>query len=286
MHKLNFTFLVALIILFICLWAASEQPSLLWNRDKDGASVPIPTPSSPNVKQEIPPNYLCRLNPSAIYSSDRTTVPTLSSYNAGKELTPDNIYNRISPSIAKIKVPGRGGGAGIIFADDGLVLTSYHVLTRPHIVEDLPENISAQLKDGRKFTGTVIGKLEQMDLALIQLKGAYGLPTVPLADKDSDRISFGETVYAIGFPNGMKWLMTRGKFVQLRKYYVLTTRSGLVAQGSSGGALINSSGQVIGITRACNLDNGEGWHVSIRWVRAFINEVKRLKPQYFKSKIQ
>ncbi|HET9834242.1 MAG TPA: trypsin-like peptidase domain-containing protein [Vicinamibacterales bacterium] len=141
----------------------------------------------------------------------------------------------------------RGEGTGFIIDADGSILTNHHVIDRA-------ERITVKLSDGRSLKARVIGSDPDTDIALIKIDGQSGLPVAPLGD--SSTLRAGEWVVAIGNPLGYEHSVTVGVISYLgRKLfdasldnYIQTDAA--INFGNSGGPLINSRGDVIGINAA------------------------------------
>jgi serine protease Do len=143
--------------------------------------------------------------------------------------------------------PRQGSGSGFIIDGDGFILTNNHVIENA-------ERITVTLADGRSFRGEVVGTDPAIDVALLRIPGARDLPEAALGD--SDHIRVGEWVCAIGNPLGYVHSVTVGviSFVGRKLFdpsldnYIQTDAA--INFGNSGGPLINSAGQVIGINSA------------------------------------
>lgn len=150
---------------------------------------------------------------------------------------------RVRPAVVRIATRG-GVGTGVI-VEEGLVMTNAHVVRG----EASP---SVTLANGRTVTGRVLGRDEEVDLALIQVE-VTGIP--PITWGDSDALRPGERLLAIGYPlggsvfTGSEASVTSGIFSahrELRGQSFIQTDTPL-NPGNSGGPLINLKGEVIGI---------------------------------------
>jgi Do/DeqQ family serine protease len=138
-----------------------------------------------------------------------------------------------------------GLGSGVIVSEDGYILTNHHV------VEDAKE-VTVELTDGRTFEATVVGSDPPSDLAVLKVK-ASGLQTVPLGDSDAVRV--GDVALAVGNPLGVGQTVTMGIVSAKGRATGLGTGSfedfiqtdAPINRGNSGGALVNTRGELIGI---------------------------------------
>jgi len=160
---------------------------------------------------------------------------------------------------------GIGQGSGFILTSDGTVITNYHVI-------DGADRVQVILTDGRTFNAGSVKYDSQRDIAALKLNGANSLPVVALGD--SSNVQLGESVVAIGNPEGLQNVVSEGiistisRIVNGKDYIQITAP---ISPGSSGGALFNSQGEVIGITSA-KLTNGESLNfaIPINYVKAMI----------------
>jgi len=140
---------------------------------------------------------------------------------------------------------GRSMGSGFIISPDGYVLTNHHV------VADADE-VTVKLTDRREFKAKVIGSDEQYDVALLKIDG-NNLPTVRIGDSNS--LKPGQWVVAIGSPFGLDHSVTAGIVSATgranpyadQRYVPFIQTDVAINQGNSGGPLLNTRGEVVGI---------------------------------------
>src|SRR4029453_6535136 len=141
----------------------------------------------------------------------------------------------------------QGSGSGFIVDRQGFILTNNHVI-------EGAERITVTLADGRVFRGEVAGTDPAIDVALVRIPSAANLPEAPLGN--SDDLRPGEWVCAIGNPLGYVHSVTVGVvsfigrklFDQSLDDYIQTDAA--INFGNSGGPLINTRGEVVGINSA------------------------------------
>jgi serine protease Do len=138
-----------------------------------------------------------------------------------------------------------GLGSGVVVTGDGYVLTNHHVI-------DGAKEVTVELTDGRTFEATVVGSDQPSDLAVLKI-GAQNLDTVPLGDSDAVRV--GDLALAVGNPLGVGQTVTMGIVSAKGRATGLGTGSfedfiqtdAPINRGNSGGALVNTRGELIGI---------------------------------------
>lgn len=132
-----------------------------------------------------------------------------------------------------------GYGSGFFF-DKGLLATNFHVIEEA-------TSVSLEYENGTRYNGEikVVGYDRELDIAVLSLNDTK---TEPLLLGDSDKLVKGQKVYAIGSPIGFKNTLTDGLVSGLRPDIIQVTTA--INAGSSGGALIDEFGKVVGITHA------------------------------------
>lgn len=154
-------------------------------------------------------------------------------------------------------------GSGVLISPDGQLLTNWHVVDRATQVRCL-------LYDGQAYHATVLGTDRDTDLALVQLELPDDAPPLPYARLgDSSLISEGDFVMAMGAPWGMSRSVSIGIISSTRRYLPGNSEYSLwlqtdasISPGNSGGPLVNTAGEVIGInTRGVVFGGGIGFSV-------------------------
>ncbi|MGW0912084.1 S1C family serine protease [Streptomyces sp. NPDC002784] len=138
------------------------------------------------------------------------------------------IAEAVSPSIVEISAASNSGestGSGVIITSDGEIITNNHVISGA-------SSIKVTTSDGKEYSAEVVGTDSGKDLALIKLADASGLQAASLGD--SDGVQVGDTVVAIGSPEGLTGTVTSGIVSALDRDVTVSTGEGQQQQGGGG----------------------------------------------------
>jgi serine protease Do len=214
-------------------------------------------------------------------SADATAPPELARVNV---LLAD-LAERLQPALVHVRVqrtqkeetpreepgePRRSTGSGFVIDPSGLIVTNAHVI-------EGASTIQVRLADGKRFQGTVVGRDNRVDLALLKIDGATGLTPLPLGD--SNRLRVGEFVLALGNPFGLEQSVSFG-IVSRKGAPLMVAAPGFdfiqtdaaINPGNSGGPLVNVAGEVIGVNSMAARNGSIGFAIPS-------NLVKMLLPQ-------
>lgn len=207
---------------------------------------------------------------------------TATDFKNSTTMTTQQAFNKVAPAVVIVSTKGlmengftsqevEGIGSGFIINEDGDILTNYHV------VEGAQE-VTVTLSTGKEVKAKVINYDQTQDIAMIRIEDKVKVPAVAELG-DSATVKPGEEVIAIGTPLSKDFAQTVTKGVVSAVGRTVTTDSGkqvnliqtdaAINQGNSGGPLVNSQGQVIGINTLKLAGGAEGIGFAIP-----INEVK------------
>lgn len=198
------------------------------------------------------------------------------------------VYKTVSPGVAFISTTsfvqdawgdteeGKGNGSGSVIDTDG------HILTNNHVVEGATK-LTVSFGGDKVYPATIVGRDPDTDLAIIKIEPPSGLPVVSLGD--SDKLSVGQKVLAIGNPFGLDRTLTTGVISGLQRPIRGTNNRPIDAAiqtdasinpGNSGGPLLDKYGRMIGINSQI-LSRGGG-SVGVGFAIP-VNIAKRVIPQ-------
>jgi hypothetical protein len=174
-------------------------------------------------------------------------------------------------SVVKIEVKDSTGkiigtGSGFIVSTDGKIVTNYHVIDEAFSADVIMED------DSRKTVTGIISYSKEKDIAIIKISGSYEA----LKLGDSSKIELGDNIVSIGSPKGVKNSLSTGIISGLNRD---NARDGKdiqftagITNGSSGGAIFNTKGEVIGVSYSGYTTSGDlGFAIPINEAKSFIN---------------
>jgi S1-C subfamily serine protease len=230
---------------------------------------------------------------SLLTSAHLTSPVTLTQAEAApaydsEEIENISVYKKGLPTVVNITstavgfdffygpVPQQGQGSGFILDKQGHILTNYHVIADA-------KRIEVTLHDKHKYPATIVASDKGHDLALLQIKTAGDL--TPAVLSDSRNLVVGQKVYAIGNPFGLSGTMTRGIISSIRSIRGPTgapiedaiQTDAAINPGNSGGPLLNSRGEVIGISSliaqiGADQSSGIGFAIPINTAKAVLDD--------------
>jgi serine protease Do len=149
------------------------------------------------------------------------------------------VYEQASPAVVQIII-GRSLGSGFIVRPDGLVLTNAHV------VSNATSPVKVILANGRETAADILGfEGKGFDLAALKIRNQHALPTLRMAKPGSTKV--GQSVYAIGSPQGLQNTFTAGIISRIDPKQGLIQHDASINPGNSGGPLLNSNAEAIGV---------------------------------------
>lgn len=222
-------------------------------------------------------------NVSGNSSGNTVTVDPVSFATDSTALSAAEIYQKVAPAVVMVSTKtiqtvngwfqqeAEGMGSGFIINTDGYILTNYHVI-------DGANEVTVTLSDGNEVTASVVNYDSDQDVAMIKINEDIEVPGV-VELGDSDALQPGEEVLAIGNPLSKELSSTLTKGIVSALNRSIETETGVstnliqtdtaINSGNSGGPLINTKGEVIGINTLKASDGAEGIGFAIP-----INDVK------------
>ena len=200
------------------------------------------------------------------------SLPFFSFGGLGKSAV--SIYEDINPAIVTVDSQlsdGLSCGTGCIIDKSGVILTSAHVV-------DIGKAVVVTTNNGQNYDAKVLKRLgENKDIALLKIDAKRDFKTVKLGN--SEKVKVGEKVLAIGNPFGFSGTLTQGIVSRIDYTKNRIQTDAAINPGSSGGPLLNTRGEIIGINQAIyNPDNnisniGIGFATPINLVKEYLKEL-------------
>lgn len=218
----------------------NKEPAKAIETSKTNTSTVVET-SNPNLSQVSLTNY----SDTAIYAAQKA-LPSMVSISVEYDVN----YMGMKKAVA-------GSGSGVILSEDGYILTNNHVISSADSSSFYQVSDAKSIKvkiygDDTEYSAEIIGTDSQTDLAVLKIDKT-GLTPVEFGDSSS--VQIGEFVLAIGNPYNLDYSVTAGIISALNREMTVENTTYNVIQadcainsGNSGGALVNSKGEVIGIT--------------------------------------
>ena len=230
----------------ICVYATNNTPKSEENPLAVSAPIPVQYTSSAQVNSNIDFTFAAERTVEAVVH----VKVKMELKNNFEGINPILEYFFGIPSGPKEPQYQEGSGSGVIISSDGYVVTNNHVIDNASIVEVV-------LNDKRSFDAKVIGTDPTTDLALLKIE-ATNLPTIPFGN--SEELKVGEWVLAVGNPLNLTSTVTAGIVsAKARNINILNNEMKIesfiqtdaaVNPGNSGGALVNTKGELVGINTA------------------------------------
>ncbi|WP_047048475.1 outer membrane-stress sensor serine endopeptidase DegS [Vibrio mexicanus] len=198
------------------------------------------------VMPSLRPNLSNAELPSIPLTADKLQI---SFNNAVRKAAPAvvNIYSRKYTESDKVQLSTQGLGSGVIVSDKGYIITNYHVIAQA-------DQIIVALQDGRVAAAQLVGTDRRTDIAILQVEGS-NLPVIP--QNPDYKAKVGDVVLAIGNPYNLGQTTTFGiisatgrSSISLDGRQAFIQTDAAINEGNSGGALVNTQGELVGINTA------------------------------------
>jgi serine protease DegS len=280
---LTFVSASAIVGLAAAFIAVVVRPELIARRSPPAPgpapAIPVANPAATPVSlQPEPPTPVLPVN-SYADAVDRAAPAVVNIYTARlvtERIQPNAIEELFGDARPRYRQRVEQSlGSGVI------VDAAAHVITNHHVIDNA-DLIRAQLADGRIANVKIVGRDPDTDLAVLQLDLKKDIPVMPLGH--SDRLRVGDVVLAIGNPVGLSQTVTQGIVSAVGRgqlgvatYENFIQTDAPINVGNSGGALINASGELVGINTAVLAKNlgieGIGFAIPVNLVRGVLSEI-------------
>ena len=178
-------------------------------------------------------------------------------------------------------------GSGIIISK-GLDFKTYYCITNHHVIENTGYNhVQYTLKTitGNEYSATVVKTSAADDLALLSFTSLENLSIANLTQRYDKPLTSNEFLLTVGNPNGVKNVVTYGKYLGMSKIsnvtYDVIHHNALINPGNSGGALTDINGFVVGINTWGTTENDEdNYAIPLTEIKKFLDQVKQSNPTF------
>ena len=265
------------VVIGTCFGVPSIKTKLLGHSTSNISTSSSNSTSSNGYVDQISLN---NFSDTAVYAANKI-LPSIVGIKIEYSVNTTSIFGRSNTSTAK------ASGSGIIISDDGYIVTNNHVVdsSSESTYYDISEATSIKVSlygDDTQYDAQIIGKDSQTDLAVLKIDKT-GLTAAEFADSDSVKV--GEFAMAVGNPVNMTSTVTTGIVSAVNrkitdsegKTYTCIQTDAAINSGNSGGALVNSQGQVIGINTlkvASTGVEGIGFAIPINSTTDIIDQLK------------
>jgi Do/DeqQ family serine protease len=224
----------------------AEQEQGAQQSERQGDFTLPPPGAAPNVEQNSYADLVARVAPAVVTISAERQSRTPRQHPFLDDPSLRDFFGGRQPQQEQPQAPRqRALGSGVVISADGYIVTNHHVV-------DGAEQITVEFTDRRTETAKLVGTDQPSDLAVLKIE-AKDLPVLTLGD--SDRVRVGDVVLAVGNPLGVGQTVTSGIVSAKGRYTGLSDGSfedfiqtdAAINQGNSGGALVNTAGELIGI---------------------------------------
>ena len=198
----------------------------------------------------------------------------------------DDFFNQFFNFGPSVIPEQRGSGSGVLISEDGYIVTNNHVVADGENGTGIADEISVTLSNKKTYKARVIGRDASSDLAVIKIDG-NGFPFIVYGNSDNARL--GQWVLAVGYPLTLETTVTagiisaKGRAIGINQCQSATPiesfiqTDAAVNQGNSGGALINTNGELIGINSAILAPSGTyagySFAIPINLVKKIVNDL-------------
>jgi serine protease Do len=219
----------------------------------------------------------------------KTKIPARKRTNNLPRGDVDDFFEQFfGPSYGPSIIPEqRASGSGVLISEDGYIVTNNHVISNES--GGIADEINVTLHDRKTYKAKVIGKDPSSDIAVLKIDGSK-LPYMVYGN--SDNIQLGQWVLAVGYPLNLETTVTAGIVSATGRSIGINSRQvkrgdtpvesfiqtdAAVNQGNSGGALINTSGELIGVNSAILAPNGTyagySFAIPVNLLKKIVNDI-------------